>query len=150
MILSNLTSIAANSWSFAVQGELFRVNSPNGKVTITFRLASKPHPYLPGGRAYYRILYLGETIIAGSPLGPDFKGATPLDRPFEGVGSDRMVHNLTWENHFGPRRRLRDHYQQLTVTDERVNQERELILILASRGGAAVIFAPAAPSPAPR
>ena len=54
--------------------------------------------------------------MGDSPLGLDFKGAPPLDHDFEIVGTDRQSHNETWQNAFGARRNVPDHYNQLTVS----------------------------------
>jgi len=92
------------------------VTSPDGNVSITFELKSKPQPYLPGERAYYRVSYKGQAVLQDSPLGLDFKGGKPLDQNFEIVGTDRQAHDSTWENAFGAKRHVRDHYNQLTVS----------------------------------
>ena len=41
------------------KGGPFAVTSPDGNLVIAFRLESKPQPYLPGERAYYRVSYKG-------------------------------------------------------------------------------------------
>jgi alpha-glucosidase len=91
------------------------LNSPDGKIGITFELKAMPQPHLPGERAYYRVSYQGQPVLADSPLGLDFKGGNPLDQDFEIVGTDRQSHDSTWENAFGTKRHVRDHYNQLTV-----------------------------------
>ncbi len=92
------------------------VKSPDGNIAITFELKTNPQPYLPGERAYYRISYKGQTVLTDSPLGLDFKGGQSLDQDFEMVGSDRASQDSTWENAFGPKRMIRDHYKQLSVS----------------------------------
>jgi alpha-glucosidase len=92
------------------------VTSPDGKITITFELKAMPQPYLPGERAYYRVSYEGQSVLADSPLGLDFKGGRPLDQDFEIIGADRQSHDSTWENAFGTKRHVRDHFNQLTVS----------------------------------
>lgn len=106
------------------------VNSPNGNVAVSFELKTKPQPYLPGERAYYRVSYKGAPALADSPLGIDFKDGRPLDQDFEVVGTDRQSHDETWENRFGGKRRIRDHYNQLTVSlRERVGPRRRVDLV---------------------
>jgi alpha-glucosidase len=95
--------------------EPLTVTSPDGDVSIAFELKSQPQPYLPGERAYYRVSYKGQPILRDSPLGLDFKGARAMDSDFEIVGTDRQAHDSTWENAFGAKRKVRDHYHQLTV-----------------------------------
>jgi alpha-glucosidase len=72
-------------------------------------------PYLPGERAYYRVGFKGSPILTDSPLGLDFLGASPLDRDFEVVKTDRQSHDSTWENAFGAKRLIPDRYNELTV-----------------------------------
>ena len=110
--------------------ESLTVTSPDGNVRITFELKSNPQPYLAGERPYYRVSYKGQPALVDSPLGLDFKGAPPLDADFEIVSTDRQSHDATWENNFGALRRVRDHYNQLTVSlRERRAPRRRLDLI---------------------
>ncbi|HZP01712.1 MAG TPA: glycoside hydrolase family 97 protein [Terriglobia bacterium] len=92
------------------------VNSPDGNITVAFEVKSKPQPYLEGERAYYRVSYKGNQILMDSPLGLDFEGMRALDRDFEIAGSEHESHDSTWENPLGTRRKVRDHYNQLTVS----------------------------------
>jgi alpha-glucosidase len=96
--------------------EPLTVTSPDGNVVIAFELKTNPQPYLPGERAYYRVSYRGQPVLADSPLGLDFKGGKPLDQDFLVVGTERSSHDATWENRFGARRAIRDRYNQLTVS----------------------------------
>jgi alpha-glucosidase len=107
-----LAAIAADS---VLAAEPLTVTSPDGKVSITFELKPMPQPYLPGERAYYRVSYEGQAVLQDSPLGLDFKGGKPLDQDLEIVGSSRQSHDESWENRFGTRRNIRDHYNELTV-----------------------------------
>jgi hypothetical protein len=94
----------------------YRLASPDGDLTVSVEIKANPQPYLPGERAYYRIDYRGKALLADSPLGLDFLGAKPLDQGFEVLGTDRDSHDSTWENPFGARRVVRDHYNQLKVS----------------------------------
>jgi alpha-glucosidase len=100
-----------NTW-----GGPFAVSSPDGSLTITLALEAKPQPYLPGERAYYRVTYKGAAVLNDSPLGLDFLGASPLDQDFEVVAMDRKSNNSTWENPFGARRTVPDHFNEMTVS----------------------------------
>jgi alpha-glucosidase len=107
------------------------VASPDGKLSIEFELKSNPQPYLPGERIYYRVSYLGSTLLTDSPLGIDFKGAPPLDHDFGVVSSDHESHDSTWETVVGAQRKIPDHYNQLTVAlRERRPPGRRLNIIL--------------------
>jgi alpha-glucosidase len=104
--------------------------SPDGNIVVTFELKAKPQPYLPGERAYYRVSYKGKQVLDDSPLGLDFKGAKALDQNFEIVGTDRKSEDSTWENPLGAKRKVPDHYNQLTVSlRERQEPTRRLDLI---------------------
>jgi alpha-glucosidase len=94
----------------------FEVKSPDGRLSVAFELKTNPQPFLPGERAYYRVSYNGRPILTDSPLGLDFKGAPALDRDFEIVATDLRSHDDLWDNPFGALRRVRDHYNQLTVS----------------------------------
>jgi len=96
--------------------EPLTVTSPNGDLSFDFELKVNPQPYTPGERAYYRVSYKGSPILVDSPLGLDFKDASALDHDFEIVGTDRRTADNTWENVLGARRRIPDHYNQLTVS----------------------------------
>jgi alpha-glucosidase len=97
-------------------GEPLAVSSPDGNLTISFALKTNPQPYLPGKRAYYRVTYKGTLVLTDSPLGLDFLGAKPLAESFEVVSTDRQSRHTTWEDHFGAKRTVPDHYNQLTVS----------------------------------
>ena len=110
--------------------EPLQVTSPDGNVTVAFGLKSNPQPYLPGERPYYQVSYKGQPVLTDSPLGLDFKGGSPLEQNFEIVKTELETHDDSWENAFGDRRHMRDHYNQLTVSlRERGGAGREVDLI---------------------
>ena len=92
------------------------VTSPDGNNSISFELKTLLQPYLPGQRAYYRISYIGQPVLSDSPLGLDFKDSPPLDHDFEIIGIERHSHDETWQNEFGAKRIVRDHYNELIVS----------------------------------
>jgi alpha-glucosidase len=92
------------------------LSSPDGNLTVAFSVEAKPQPYLPGRRAYYRVTYKGAGVLEDSPLGLDFDGAPALDHDLEVTASERRANDSTWENPFGARRLVRDHYNELTVS----------------------------------
>ncbi len=92
------------------------VSSPAGNLTVHFKITSNPQPYLPGRRAYYSVSYQGKPILADSPMGIRFKGAPALDQDFDIVGTKRSSRDVTWDWAFGAESRIRDHYNQLTVS----------------------------------
>ncbi|MCL5005112.1 MAG: glycoside hydrolase family 97 protein [Acidobacteria bacterium] len=107
------------------------LNSPSGDLKIGFKIRSNPQPYLRGMRAYYSVSYKGRPILRDSPLGIEFKGAPPLDRDFEIVGTQRESQDHTWDWAFGGESRIRDHYNQLTVSLRETRQpHRRLDVVL--------------------
>ncbi|MDH4198509.1 MAG: glycoside hydrolase family 97 catalytic domain-containing protein, partial [Candidatus Aminicenantes bacterium] len=107
------------------------VTSPDGNLTISLSLETKPQPYLAGERAYYRVTYKGAPVLADSPLGLDFLGAEPLDRDFEVVATEKRTNNSSWENVFGARRTVPDRYNELVVSlREKTAPNRRLDVVL--------------------
>jgi len=115
IIITGCLAISCGTGKSAAGGS-FEVSSPDGNLTIALALEAKPQPYLPGERAYYRVTYQGAAVLNDSPLGLDFLGASPLDQDFEVVATDRKSGNSTWENPFGARRTVPDHYNEMTVS----------------------------------
>jgi len=141
-LVSGLSMIAPSS-SFG--SESLPVTSPDGNLKVEVELKANPQPYLPGERAYYRVSYKEFLVLKDSPLGLDFVGSRPLDRDFKILGSDRQSHNETWENAFGVKRRIPDHYNQLTVSlQERhaPNRRFDLIFRVFNEGVAFRYFLP--------
>jgi alpha-glucosidase len=107
------------------------VTSPDGKAAITIQLESKPRPFQPGLRAYYRVSYSGRTVLTDSPLGIQLSGAPPLDHDFEIAGTQRASHDHTWHWAYGAESTIRNHYNQATVSlRESVEPHRLLDVIL--------------------
>jgi alpha-glucosidase len=130
MVYSLLAGFAGARVAGASPAEPLAVTSPDGNLSVVFELKANPQPYLPGARAYYRLSYKATPILADSPLGLDFQGVPALDRDFEIVGADRQSRDDTWENAFGAKRRVREHYNQLTVSlRERQAPRRRVDLI---------------------
>jgi alpha-glucosidase len=115
------------------------VSSPDGNLTISLSLKANPQPYLPSERPYYRVTYKGAAVLADSPLGLDFAGAAPLDQDFAVSAADRETQDSTWENPFGARRTVVDHYHQLTVSlqEKRAPGQRLVIVLRAYDEGVA-------------
>src|ERR1019366_8166367 len=106
------------------------VTSPDGNIEISFQLKANSQPYLAGERAYYRVSYKGQQVLGDSPLGLDFKDARPLDQDFAMVGSDLQSQESIWVNPLGAKRKVPDHYNQLTVSlRERRSPGRQVDLI---------------------
>src|SRR5512139_2639381 len=76
------------------------VSSPDGSLVLSLSLRSKPQPYLPGERIYYRVSFKGTPVLEDSPLGLDFTDGPALDREFNIVKVEKRSNDSTWENAF--------------------------------------------------
>jgi alpha-glucosidase len=107
------------------------VSSPDGSLTIALSVASKPQPYLPGERPYYRVSYKGAAVLDDSPLGLDLHGGPALDHDLEVVGAEKRSAASTWENPFGAQRIVPDRFNELTVSlREKASPRRRLDVVL--------------------
>lgn len=82
------------------------VKSPDGRVVVVVNDTD-------GLR--YHVTLDGAPLLADSALGLDFEGGFSLGRRAAIVHATRSAHDSTWENHFGQRRTVRDHYQELKL-----------------------------------
>jgi len=64
-------------------------------------------------RPYYRVMRFGEPVLAPSRLGFILKDAGKLDRDFAITTEPVTRHDATWEQPWGERRYVRDHYAEL-------------------------------------
>jgi alpha-glucosidase len=107
------------------------VESPDGSLVLALSLQSKPQPYLPGERLYYRVTYKGTPVLDDSPLGLDFADGPALDRDFKVLGLARRSNDSTWENPFGAQRTVPDNYNEIVVSlEERLMPNRRLDIVL--------------------
>jgi alpha-glucosidase len=107
------------------------VTSPDGSLAISLSVVSKPQPYLPGDRIYYRVTYKGTPVLEDSPLGLDFTDGPALDRDLKVVGVAKRSNDSTWENAFGARRIVPDRYNEIVVSfEERLKPYRKLDIVL--------------------
>jgi alpha-glucosidase len=107
------------------------VSSPDGSLTISLSVVSKPQPYLPGDRIYYRVTYKGMPVLEDSPLGLDFTDGPALDRDLKVVGVAKRSNDSTWENAFGARRIVPDRYNEIVVSlEEQLKPYRRMDIAL--------------------
>jgi alpha-glucosidase len=112
-LIGLLFLLTAASESTAAQ--LLTLKSPDGAIEVQFELKSLPQPYLAGLRPYYRVVFHGEVILNDSPLGLTFAGFPPVDEDFELTGQSQTDHDLSWQDSFGTRRDIPDHYREMRV-----------------------------------
>ncbi|MBQ8101244.1 MAG: glycoside hydrolase family 97 protein [Paludibacteraceae bacterium] len=83
------------------------LRSPDGQITLTATVDAD-------GTASYSAAYRGETVILPSHLGFLLQDGTDLSR-FRLAGFSRDSHDDTWEQPWGERRLVRNHYNELTM-----------------------------------
>jgi len=107
------------------------VSSPDGSLTIALSIVSKPQPYLPGDRLYYRVAYKGTPVLDDSPLGLDFLDGPALDRDFGVLAVTKRSNDSTWENAFGAKRTVPDTYNEIVVSlEEKLKPYRRLDIVV--------------------
>lgn len=92
-------------WADEVLGS---VSSPGNVLSVTVQRASD-------GRLNYAVSRLGKELIAPSRLGFVLANAAPLDAGFSLARKDETEHDDTWEQPYGERRYVRNHYRQLRL-----------------------------------
>jgi alpha-glucosidase len=84
---------------------------------------------LDGGNPSYRVERLGQTVVAESKLGFQLRDGR-LDRDLELLGQDTRSVDDTWEQPWGERRSVRNHYNEVTVQlGERSGAKRRLDVV---------------------
>lgn len=86
-----------------------RVASPDGRLVVEVGTD-------PEGRAAYSVAHRGRAVIAPSRLGMLFTDAPKFERNLAIVGEARRSFDETWEQPWGERRHVRNHYNELRVT----------------------------------
>ena len=98
--------LAAIAAPFPVRGAEESLASPDGRIVVVVNDSD-------GLR--YRVTFDGAPALADSALGLDFEGGFSLGRRTAIERSVRTEHDETWENAFGQRRNVRDHYRELKL-----------------------------------
>ena len=85
------------------------VDSPDHNLSVTVSIDSD-------GRVAYEVKRGGKSVISPSRLGFILTNAPKLDRHFAIERTQTATHDETWEQPWGERRFIRDHYNELRVT----------------------------------
>ena len=85
------------------------VSSPDGRTDVTVTLTDD-------GRPQYAVHFDGEPVILPSHLGLVFRDDANLDEGFSIVAETTTSADSAWEQPWGERRLVRDHYNELRVT----------------------------------
>lgn len=91
----------------ACQTKQQQVYSPNGNIKVTIGVDNS-------NRAYYTAQYHSETVINNSYLGYTLSGDIDLTQ-FRLDGFTQLTHDDIWEQPWGERRVIRNHYNELTM-----------------------------------
>ncbi len=92
---------------FAIARTPAQLTSPDGSIEITIDDEA--------GHATYAIAFRGETVVAPSRLGLVFKDQHGFDRNLKILNLTPSSQDETWEQPWGERRFIRDHYNELQV-----------------------------------
>lgn len=85
---------------------------------------------LDEGRIAYRVLRLGEPVIAPSRLGFLLRGSEKLERNFKLVSQSTRSHDATWEQPWGESRLVRDRHNELGARfTEEIKGKRSLDVV---------------------
>ena len=109
--------IAVLAWAPATAFAL-QINSPDTRISVIVDTDEN-------GAPYYSIRYRGRVIIDESRLGIRFENHEGLDSGFRIARSERGGNDSVWQQPWGERRRVRDHYNELFVRFEARDPERE-------------------------
>ena len=88
--------------------------SPSGTLTVEVTLN-------PEGRVGYRVSREGKPVIADSRLGFLFTDAPEMLRNFQLAGQSKRSFDETWEEPWGEYRKIRNRYNELTVSFDEKN-----------------------------
>lgn len=119
LVLCLLVNIACADASEAIGSAV----SPGKVLQVTVNLDGE-------GRPSYAIARHGEPVIEASRLGFLLTDAPKLERNFKAVGSVTRSFDATWEQPWGERRYVRNHFNELKVSlVERIAPARELQIV---------------------
>lgn len=96
---------SGNVWEDEV---LASASSPGKLIEVSLQVAAD-------GRLAYQVKHRGELLIAPSRLGFVLANGAPLDAGFRIARQTVTSHDETWEQPWGERRFVRNHYTQLRV-----------------------------------
>ncbi|MEO1595527.1 MAG: glycoside hydrolase family 97 protein [Pseudomonadota bacterium] len=105
----------------AAMGHAESVSSPDGRITVTVTLND-------AGAPRYGVTFGETAVVSNSALGLAFADAPDLAYGFEITSAETHSADSTWEQPWGERRVVRDHYNELVLTLAAAAPDRELVL----------------------
>lgn len=109
-------------WFSSVNSSAQNMQSPNGKLSLSFALTTD-------GQPTYQLSFNGKPVIQQSRLGVELKDAPTFTNGFTIVKSDTAQKDETWQPVWGEVKQIRNHYNELAVTlSQAAVNNRQLIL----------------------
>jgi glucan 1,4-alpha-glucosidase len=105
-------------WSFLLFAQ--SIQSPNGNIKLDFKLNES--------KAVYQLSYKGKDVIKPSDLGFEIKNQPPLQDGFEIVSTVTGSFDEIWEPVWGEESKIRNHYNELSVTLNQGSTDRTLTI----------------------
>jgi len=96
--------------------DAYQLSSPDEKITIGFKLKA--------GKPLYSIHHKSDTVIRMSELGLDMKSGIQSDSKFQVLKVSRNSFDETWKPVWGIHETYRNHYNELTVCLEVVEEPK--------------------------
>jgi alpha-glucosidase len=116
------TSYMAASAAWAQQ-VVASATSPDGALSVEVQLD-------PMGKLGYDVKRKGKEVIGLSRLGFNLANAHKLDGGFSVHDSRTSEHDDTWEQPWGERRYVRNHYRELRVEVEQKNRDKRGLVVV--------------------
>ncbi len=118
LILSSL-AFALFSCGEEVTETTLKISSPEGHNTITFSLENNTPTYA--------VTHGETTVLTPSKLGFVFKDQDSIASNLEVINTETTTFDETWEQVWGEKHKIRNHYNQLTVhLQEKTEKKRKL------------------------
>ncbi len=103
-----ITALLFAALMLACSASAMEVVSPDGRIVFAVNLDAD-------GKPHYSISYGVETVIAESRLGIRFKDHAGVEESMREVAVERRSSDSVWQQPWGERRDVRDHYNELMV-----------------------------------
>jgi len=97
------------------------IKSPNNNLTLSFSLQA-------GGVPTYSLTYKGRPVIKPSHLGLELKEGPGLTSGFTVASEQQTSFDQTWQPVWGEVKRIRNHYNELTVTLTQAATKRTMLV----------------------
>jgi alpha-glucosidase len=107
------TNEKASIRAIVTAGSELKLSSPDGKNVVQFRLED--------GKPEYEVSRSGEDIITPSRMGFTFKGESASLVRFELVSADTSSADETWQQVWGEKQKIRNHFNQLSIVLQETN-----------------------------